>query len=444
MTSPDVVIIGAGPSGILVWEQLTAAGLNAVLLEAGPGGPRGGYAPTSDPNMWAYRQAHGAVVDWLRIHAVGGRTVAWGGLCFRFPQSVFEGGDWPYGARTLAADYAAVETWLGVVEGRLQPHHRRAARRLDWPVLPLRGARLGGGRPWTARDAAGAQAARTHHVALGFDCNCGSAIALRVARPGDRERLLRARCFVLAAGPVESARLLLASGVGRAMPRVGQGLVSHPTVSYMLVEPLAAPSSQSPYALLDGALVPFADDRFSLEIVGPKPVTPFLRAKLQGLGLASGKTANARVTYISGMSESTSNEGCRVTLSRTQIDTLGRPIPIVHLASTTTDRERRSRMKTKCVAFAEALAEPGAELFLLHDPPASRYLFHEAGTCAMGWSNDVPCDPRGRLRAIDNVWIADASVFSSAGDRHPTLTILAHALRVARDVRRHLMACGVI
>ena len=186
MTSPDVVIIGAGPSGILVWEQLTAAGLNAVLLEAGPGGPRGGYAPTSDPNMWAYRQAHGAVVDWLRIHAVGGRTVAWGGLCFRFPQSVFEGGDWPYGARTLAADYAAVETWLGVVEGRLQPHHRRAARRLDWPVLPLRGARLGGGRPWTARDAAGAQAARTHHVALGFDCNCGSAIALRVARPGGR------------------------------------------------------------------------------------------------------------------------------------------------------------------------------------------------------------------------------------------------------------------
>jgi choline dehydrogenase-like flavoprotein len=57
----------------------------------------------------------------------------------------------------------------------------------------------------------------------------------------------------------------------------------------------------------------------------------------------------------------------------------------------------------------------------------------------MGRSNDAPCDPRGRLRAIDNVWIADASVFPSAGDRHPTLTILAHALRVARDVRRHLM-----
>ena len=439
MSSPDTVIIGAGPSGILVWEQLTAAGLNAVLLEAGPGGPRGGYAPPSDPNVWAYRQARGAAVDWARIHAVGGRTVAWGGLCFRFPQSVFEDGHWPYGARTLATDYATAETWLCVVEGRLQPHHRRAARRLNWPVLPLRGARLGGGRPWTARDAAGARAARTHHVALGFDCGCGSAIALRVAGPGGPERRMRARCFVLAAGPVESARLLLASGVGRTVPRVGQGLVSHPTVSYMLVEPQPAPSSQSPYALLDGALVPFADDRFSLEIVGPQPVTPAVRAELQRLGLASGKAAKARVTYISGMSESAPNERCRVTLSRTQTDTLGRPIPIVHLATTAIDRQRRSRMKAKCVAFAEALAEPGAELFLLHDPPASRYLFHEAGTCVMGRSNDAPCDPRGRLRAIDNVWVADASVFPSAGDRHPTLTILAHALRVARDVRRHLM-----
>jgi hypothetical protein len=35
----------------------------------------------------------------------------------------------------------------------------------------------------------------------------------------------------------------------------------------------------------------------------------------------------------------------------------------------------------------------------------------------------------GRLRAINNIWVADASVFPSAGDRHPTLTVLAHALR---------------
>jgi choline dehydrogenase-like flavoprotein len=438
MRSPDAVIIGAGPSGILVWEQLTAAGLNAVLLEAGPRGPRGGYAPPSDPGLWAYRQSRGAAaLDWQRVHAVGGRSVEWGGFSFRFPQSVFEDGGWPYGARTLAPDYATVETWLGVVEGRLHAHHRRAARRLGWRLLPLRAARLGG-RPWTARDAAGARAARPRHVALAFDWSGSSAAALRVAGPDGRERRMRAPCFVLAAGPVESARLLLASGLGRAVPRVGRGLVNHPTVGYMLVEPRPSLTPLTPHAFLDGALVPFTQGGFSLELIGPQPVSEPLRAELQKVGLSAGEAAQARVTYINGISESIPNEHCRVTLSRRETDSLGRPIPIVHLAMSAADRQRRARMKASCVALAQAMAEPGAELFLLRDPPASRYLFHEAGTCVMGRSDDAPCDPHGHLRAIDNVWIADASVFPSAGDRHPTLTILAHALRVARDVERHL------
>jgi choline dehydrogenase-like flavoprotein len=79
-------------------------------------------------------------------------------------------------------------------------------------------------------------------------------------------------------------------------------------------------------------------------------------------------------------------------------------------------------------------------LFLLEDATSARHLFHEAGTCAMGAGADAPCDPWGRLRAIDNIWVADASVFPSAGDGHPTLTVLAHALRVARSVQRRLAA----
>jgi choline dehydrogenase-like flavoprotein len=371
--------------------------LNAVLLEAGPRGPRVGDAPPSDPGLWAYRQGRGvAALDWRRIHAVGGRSVEWGGFSFRFPQSVFEDGGWPYGARTLTPDYAAAEAWLGVVEGRLHPHHRRADRRLGWRLLPLRGARLGQ-RPWMARDAAGARAAPPRHVALAFDWSGGSAAALRVAGPDGRERRMRARCFVLAAGPVESARLLLASGLGRAIPRVGRGLVSHPTVGYMLVEPRPSLLPLSPHAFLDGGLAPFERQGFSLELLGPQPVSQPLRAELQKLGLSAGEAAQARVTYINGISESTPNERCRVTLSRRETDSLGRPLPVVYLATSAADRPRRARMKASCVALAEAMAEPGAELFLLRDPPASRYLFHEAGTCAMGRSVDAPCDPHGSL-----------------------------------------------
>jgi choline dehydrogenase-like flavoprotein len=63
---------------------------------------------------------------------------------------------------------------------------------------------------------------------------------------------------------------------------------------------------------------------------------------------------------------------------------------------------------------------------------------HEAGTCAMGAGEDAPCDPQGGLRALRNVWVADASVMPTPGDRHPTLTVMAHALRVAGAVSRYL------
>jgi choline dehydrogenase-like flavoprotein len=106
------------------------------------------------------------------------------------------------------------------------------------------------------------------------------------------------------------------------------------------------------------------------------------------------------------------------------------------LSTSKKDRELIARMKAKCVAIATAIAGPGAELFLVREPAPNRHLFHEAGTCVMGTDPAAPCDSWGRLRALENVWIADASVFPSAGDRHPTLTVLAHALRVERDIRR--------
>src|ERR1700730_18550460 len=104
----DAVIVGAGQAGLLVYEQLTAAAFKTVLLEAGPS-VAGKIAPVNDPAVWTYRSHLGDALEWLRTHAVGGRTVGWGGLCFRFPDAVFRKGGWPYGARTLAPYYRNAE-----------------------------------------------------------------------------------------------------------------------------------------------------------------------------------------------------------------------------------------------------------------------------------------------------------------------------------------------
>jgi choline dehydrogenase-like flavoprotein len=60
---------------------------------------------------------------------------------------------------------------------------------------------------------------------------------------------------------------------------------------------------------------------------------------------------------------------------------------------------------------------------------------HIMGTARMGENPDTSVVDRfGRLHELDNVHIADASVFVSSGGFNPTLTIMALALRMARQL----------
>jgi len=428
----DVAIIGAGPAGLLVFEQLTEAGLNVALLEAGPKAI-GGEVPPSDPAMWGYHTEDGAVLDWVRTHAVGGRTVNWGGFCFRFPQSVFERGSWPYDADTLKPFYEAAERWVGITEGPLMPSHQEAARSLGAQAVPLRGARRSG-KVWTACDTSGAASARTGHFACKLTWKNGVATALDVRRPDHEDVLIQARAYVFAAGPIETARLLLASGLGQLAPKLGHGLTRHPYVNHLLIEPHAVPPRTHPDDLLDGALIPFPEQGYSLELVGPTPLGEPLQSELLKNGLELDSAVPHRVTYVNAMCETDADARSQVAVAPRTQDSLGRPFPSIRLSATVGDKGRVDRMKESCVAMAEMIAAPGADFFILQDANLDRQLFHEAGTCAMGSDPGAVCNEWGRLRALENVWIADASVFPSPGDRHPTLTVLAHAIRAAQDI----------
>jgi choline dehydrogenase-like flavoprotein len=43
-------------------------------------------------------------------------------------------------------------------------------------------------------------------------------------------------------------------------------------------------------------------------------------------------------------------------------------------------------------------------------------------------------DAVGRMHELDNVYVADGSVFTSSGGGNPTVTIMALALRMARNM----------
>lgn len=441
----DVAIVGAGPAGILAAEHLEAQGLRVLLLDGGGRpGPDGG-PPALDEAAWRYETA-GTPCDWLRVRAVGGASLAWGGWCNRFPEIVFRDGGWPYDAGTLEPHYDAVERRLNVVSEPIPGRYQRLGETLGIEVAARRVSRIDG-RAWTGVQSLTVARVRAATVVVGLDYRGRRVRALEVIGPDGRSESIPARAFLIAASPVETARLLLASDLGARCSRIGEGLTYHPMVGYALIESGTATAADPGAAFVPRFVNVGAKSRrpypggFSVELNGPF-IAGDLAAELQGrLTTGAPLPANARVTFIHAMGEATACPRRRVDLSPSGTDSLGRPVPRIHLAWTEDDQAMVSDMNEVCVAIAENMADNGGELVHYLDPVAAPILFHEAGTCAMGPAAiGAPCDPWGRVRALDNVWVADASALPSAGDRHPTLTILAHALRAAGSAGRWLEA----
>lgn len=450
VTAWDAVVVGAGPAGTIAAERLISLGHRVLLLDAGPRLRDGERTPEVDRRAWAYR-AVGGSFDWYRVRAVGGRALLWGGWSYRLPDVVFRRGKWPYGASTLAPYYADVERTIGVVEGRIDERYRRASRALGIRIAAKRGA-LGAAtktRPsWTPLSHEAARRARCYRAALHVEHSARRAEAISVLNLlREREEKLRARAFVLAASPVETARILLGSDV--ATRRIGHGLVDHMVASWLLLEPSAVPpatAARGPFpgsVLAHGLVNTGPDDQesypggVSIEVTGPLPLATLGVERM----VPGGEEEKWSATQIHAIGELFPHAKRFVDLDPTERDALGRRIPRIHLAWSAAERRMAADLRRACAALADAIAIPGSKLIPFLDPLQAG-AGHEAGTCAMGLDERSVCDPFGRLRALENVWIADASAMPTSGDRHPTLTLLAHALRAADNAGRYLARTG--
>ena len=153
----DAVIVGSGATGGWVAKQLAEAGLTVAVLDAGSKLSPADYSEHVQPyqtkyrfaskafmrdrpmqrnnyaceetnyKWWAsdvenpYTYAKGREFRWIRLRAVGGRSLAWGRGAFRHSDLDFKaasrdgwGIDWPISYAELEPHYETVERFIGV------------------------------------------------------------------------------------------------------------------------------------------------------------------------------------------------------------------------------------------------------------------------------------------------------------------------------------------
>ena len=462
----DVVVVGGGLSGVIVAEELAATSLSCTIIEAGPilerrlpscNLPR--YREVIKPLLdvdaqaWAYRP-NGMPYEWLRVRAAGGRSLVWGGwLLWPHEQSFRDarrvGRPWPFELDDLATYLHRARRRLMPREAPMPPVFESAGKRLGLPVRPkLAGVGPCGCRPFVSLDWLRRALLKPNRVVTQvLTDRAGRATGVAYSDRETREPgVVLARTVVLAASPVETARLLLSHPDQNLMnPEglVGRGLVDHLVASYLLLVPQPAPTQDLPTPIDRTAFV----DRFvnvsrstrrdyrggfTMELHGPEPLSGLGDEGARTLGVDPKDVPSMSYYLVHAIGESQVHPQRRVRLDPDLHDSLGRRAPVIDLAWGEDEPRIARDMEEACIAVCDALASPGCRIVPVRETLKPGGIGHEAGGAAMGnrRSRSVT-DMLGHVHGVRGLYVADASRFPTGLDRPPTLTLLGVALTTA-------------
>ncbi len=256
---------------------------------------------------------------------------------------------------------------------------------------------------------------------------------------------VRARAVVVACACAQTAALLLMSkshrypkGLANSSGELGRNFIPHFTggVQACLTDMIGKPATNDE-GFLDHAYLPsFMHDRkrdyarsFGAQFNYQNRRAVGWARTLPGFGTHYKQAVKDRypafVTF-SPYGEMLPNKESYVDLDYDRKDMFGLPTARRHVVWKENDHKIFADMNRWSV---EILKSAGAEILSVGKKPATN---HEIGGCRMG------SDPRTsvvdkfcRTHDVPNLYLADASVFPSASEKNPTLTIMALAARTA-------------
>jgi choline dehydrogenase len=256
---------------------------------------------------------------------------------------------------------------------------------------------------------------------------------------------------VLAAGTIGSAKLLMTSGIGPAShlrdfgidvvtdaPGVGQNLQDHPMTSVVFKASEAAlpavrrrdlnifsavvrtdPSAAEPDMLLVFGDGPY----FSPALNGPADAYVICCSLMKPLSRGSVRLAAPDITVPPLVNPNYLDD-------QADVDRL--------LAGLRMAREIGNRQSLKAWNGGEIFPGPSAR----DDAVCTDYLrvsimphFHPVGTCRMGSDREAVVDPQLRVRGVEGLRVADASVMPSIVSANTNATVLAIAERAAALIK---------
>jgi len=416
--------------------------------------------------------------NWVRVRLFGGRSLFWSRASFRLSDYEFKGkshdgygDDWPISLADLGPYYSRVEG-IFRVQGQLT----------GLPQFPD-GNFVPDTAPWSGCMKRLMEAGKSHNISvcrqrtslginglassvnlllpdafatgklraipnvvvrqLSVDKNTGLINEAHfVDRISRREMSVKARVVVLAAGTLESTRLLLNSQLANSSGVMGHYLIDQIYGAGITCSvPEARDGKATPGLMGGSAILP----RF-------RNIDTIAKGFLRGYALnvwsstgamdprsfaAYGEELHRKLDSYHGSGLSTNIMGevlaryeNHVSINKDVVDAWD--IPVLHIETKYTDNE--FNMARDAVDTSIELAEAaGFEVLAKnYDPNPPGYSIHELGTCRMG---DDPktsvLNKWNQSHDIKNLWIVDGSAFVSAGWQNPTMTITSLAMRAS-------------